>query len=479
MSRNTRSTVSSDDTNNPFNDTISHRINVKSNGTTSDPNVSVVHGDYTSNVYEPSNIHPLETQSELINKQLINNSQYNTDKPWVVRVKRLLRNDVFWGISVLVVCIIVAVVIMLIYQSVRGTINLQQYQDPYHEQIIINIVGGVFAGCALIITSIQIYQHYKHYLHPPSQRRIIAILCLVPVYGIFGWLSTIFISVELYFQTLIDCYESYVVYSFLILLTKYLGGHHGVAQIFESKQQIQYLFPLNWCPGLTKGVRGSNNLVWYIKWCTLQYCWVGIICALITLITNVCGVYEDGVFTFSAAYVYVTIIVNCSQVVALYCLIWLYQICKNELRPFKPFYKFLAIKALVFFTFWQSVLMSGLAYIHILAPTTCNTNIDPTCNGNSTGFTITEEKVLLENVIICIEVFCFAVAHHYVFNVDDYINGDIIVIMNERTQQANITYQNNIISDDKYSSDDALTDNEDNNVLQHSIELTETSARHY
>lgn len=329
----------------------------------------------------------------------------------------------------MVVLVAAGAIGMLIYESTHQDVTLAQFEDPQHEQIIICIVAGVFGGVASIITIIQIIHHWRNWVHAPSQRRVIRILALVPVYGILAFLSCIFLDVELYFQAIIDCYESYVVYCFVILLTKYLGGHNGVAKTVESKGTLKWVWPLNYC---FKPAIANERWVWWIKWSVLQYCWVAVACAFATLVTNVCGVYKDGVFAVDDGYLWVTVAINISQCVALYALVWLYQATKQELRPFHPVAKFLAVKALVFFTFWQSVLISGLAYINILHDQTCDTNVDPSCHGNPQGFTVTEEKVLLENVLICVEVFCFAIAHHWVFSFNTYKDGTYEKLMRAR-----------------------------------------------
>jgi len=157
--------------------------------------------------------------------------------------KAIVRNEVYWGIVLVIVAIIIALIALLIYQSSTHSISVDTWSDPYQEKLIIAIVGGVFASIASIITFVQIYHHWVNFVHPPSQSRVIRILFLVPVYGIFAWLSCVFLSVELYFQCIIWCYEAYVVYCFLILLTKYLGGHRGVTEVVYTKQSIP--FPLS------------------------------------------------------------------------------------------------------------------------------------------------------------------------------------------------------------------------------------------
>ena len=41
------------------------------------------------------------------------------------------------------------------------------------------------------------------------------------------------------------------------------------------------------------------------------------------------------------------------QMWALYCLLMFYMVCKHELYPFNPVLKFVIVKAVVFFCFWQ------------------------------------------------------------------------------------------------------------------------------
>ena len=65
-------------------------------------------------------------------------------------------------------------------------------------------------------------------------------------------------------------------------------------------------------------------------------------------------------------YPYITLVLNFSQIWALYCLVKLYHVIKKELRAINPLAKFLTFKAVVFVTWWQGVVIafifsSGLA----------------------------------------------------------------------------------------------------------------------
>jgi hypothetical protein len=54
----------------------------------------------------------------------------------------------------------------------------------------------------------------------------------------------------------------------------------------------------------------------------------------------------------------------------MYCLVALYQNTKEILKPYKPLTKFLAIKFVIFFSFWQSVVVAGFVKIGAIHATT-------------------------------------------------------------------------------------------------------------
>jgi hypothetical protein len=94
----------------------------------------------------------------------------------------------------------------------------------------------------------------------------------------------------------------------------------------------------------------------------------------------------------------------CAQ--ALYCLVLFYQATKEELAQIKPLPKFIVIKAIVFFTFWQAILIDFLESNGVLAGATGSVS-DPWSERDiGTG---------IQNFCITVEMFFFAVAHHWAF----------------------------------------------------------------
>ena len=124
-----------------------------------------------------------------------------------------------------------------------------------------------------------------------------------------------------------------------------------------------------------------------------------IVCSIIIFVTSLTGQYHQGHFAADDVYIYTAFVVNCSQIAALYGLILFYQAMKQELKPIHPFGKFLCIKMVVFFTFWQSVFLSMLVAVGAITPTVT--------------YDTDQESYGIDDFIICIEMFFFAIAHWY------------------------------------------------------------------
>ena len=340
----------------------------------------------------------------------------------------ILKNEVTGGIAVIISCAIALAVIW----SVNLPIAWQKYKDPHHEQGLIAIIGGIFALVASGMTLVQIVGHFRHQIHRQSQKRMARILAIVPVYAITSWIAILFFISAIYMDFIKSCFEAYVIYCFLLLLTKYLGGHRGVEQLLLGRDFVRLVFPF-----CCIKFQPHAKWVWYFKIGLLQYTWISPICSAMAIVLNLANVYDNGEWKFNRGYPYIIIIINISQILALYSLIIFYVNTKHALKPFKPLPKFLVIKLIVFFIFWQSVLMSGLAKLGVLRNTTCDPATDVSCNGSTTGFTVEQEKILLENILICVEMFFFAIAHHWIFGWKQYADGRLKQLMELRFRELN------------------------------------------
>lgn len=175
----------------------------------------------------------------------------------------------------------------------------------------------------------------------------------------------------------------------------------------ETRPPVKYIFPLCCFPPCP----GGKYFIQACKHGILQYTVIRPITTLISLITEICGVYGEGEFSAKYAYPYVVAINNVSQFVAMYSLVLFYQANKEELAPMKPIAKFLCIKAVVFFSFFQSVIIAVLTYIGII-----------TESFTAPGADVAEVGRSLQNFLICIEMFLASVAHYFAFSHKPYVD---------------------------------------------------------
>jgi len=149
----------------------------------------------------------------------------------------------------------------------------------------------------------------------------------------------------------------------------------------------------------------------FLRWtqrCILQFVVIKPLLAIIAIILEPIGYYGDGDFAPNRAYLYITIIDNISITIAMYFLVLFYHVTTEDLKRFRPLLKFLCIKAVIFFAFWQGVVIAILAYFGLLKGTQ----------------TWSERNVTvgLQDFIICIEMFLVAVAHGFAFGYNTYRN---------------------------------------------------------
>jgi len=114
---------------------------------------------------------------------------------------------------------------------------------------------------------------------------------------------------------------------------------------------------------------------------------------------SLCGVYNNGSMSPAGGYLWVIIIENVSIMIALFALVLFYHAVAKELAPFRPVPKFLCIKAIVAFAFWQSILIAILVYFKVL-------------QGNDT-FSTEELSEFLQDWAICIGVLSLKLASSF------------------------------------------------------------------
>lgn len=272
-------------------------------------------------------------------------------------------------------------------------------------------LSGIFVWSALIITCHQIYLHLRSYTVPNEQRYIIRILFIVPIYAFDSWLSLLFISNDqyyVYFDSVRDCYEAFVIYNFLSLSFEYLGGESAIMSEIRGKP-IQSSCLYGTC--CLVGISYSIGFLRFCKQATLQFCVIKPIMAVITILLQAFGKYHDGDFNVTGGYLYITIIYNISVSLALYALFLFYFATSDLLRPFEPVLKFLTIKSVIFLSFWQGMVLAILERCGVIPEALVIDGHEVGAGTVAAGW---------QNFIICIEMFFAAIALRYAFTSSVY-----------------------------------------------------------
>ncbi|VDD84169.1 unnamed protein product [Mesocestoides corti] len=272
--------------------------------------------------------------------------------------------------------------------------------------------AGLMSFAAVLISGHHIYLHLTNYTAPNEQKWIVRILFVVPLYAFQSWLSLMFLRHQdfyVYFDTVRDCYEAFVVYSFLSLCYEYLGGESCIMAEIRGKA-----VPYSWifCTCCFSGQVFTIGFLRFCKQATLQFCLVKPLMAIAIIIMQSAGIYKHGIWSASNGYFYTTIIYNISAFLALYALVLFYLATSNILRPFDPVLKFAVVKSVVFLCFWQGVIFAVLEKTGVL-PALPNSNAGTVSAG-------------IQDFIICIEMVFAAVALRYAFPYRLYADADNI-----------------------------------------------------
>lgn len=272
-----------------------------------------------------------------------------------------------------------------------------------------HLLAASFVWAAILISCHQIYQHLRFYTLPSEQRCIIRILFIIPIFGFDAWLSLFFITrtAYVYFDSVRDWYEAFVIYNFMSLCYEYLGGESNIMSEIRGKP-IQ----TSWYYG-TCFFKGRTYTIEFLRFCkqaTLQFCIIKPLMSALTLLLQATGRYKDGDWSFSNSYIYITFVNNTSVSLALYGLILFYNATKDLLSPYEPVWKFLSVKSVIFMSFWQGVILAILEKVGVLRPYTQ----DAPPGAVAAGY---------QNFLLCIEMFFASIALRYAFPHEIYSYG--------------------------------------------------------
>ncbi|KAJ4470785.1 DUF300-domain-containing protein [Lentinula aciculospora] len=219
-------------------------------------------------------------------------------------------------------------------------------------------IAGACAAATVIISFFSVLQHCRSYTNPAEQRQILRILYMPPVYAVISFLSYRFFRSYTYYE-LVEV-GAFTLSAFLMLLIEFVaasGSGHKAESSIARKDKRKLPFPFcYWRYRPTK-----PYFMYTLKWAVLQYV---IFRPAISIAAIICQAYnvlcESEGFDAQFANVYLEAVDFVSISVALYGLFLFYGLTKEELAGRRPLAKFLAIKLIVMFTWYQSFVFDAL-----------------------------------------------------------------------------------------------------------------------
>lgn len=138
----------------------------------------------------------------------------------------------------------------------------------------------------------------------------------------------------------------------------------------------------------------------------LQFVYVKLGMTATIFITELLHVYEEGSFAVNRGYLWVTVVYNITITISLYFLVLFYEATKDILAEYKPIAKFLTVKAIIFFSFWQSVAVAVAMKVGLVR--------------DYRGFPAAEMGLYIQDVLICVEMVPIAIATAYTFGYSSF-----------------------------------------------------------
>lgn len=285
-----------------------------------------------------------------------------------------------------------------------GALKDRKLDFAAYNSAFVMTVGTVILSLRLV------YLHLTHWYMPEVQKYVVRILWMVPLYSIHSSLSLRFHESRIYIDTIRDFYEGYVIASFVYFLMALLGGQDSLVQILLQKTDAnlgQHTWPIKYI--LNPWELGEDFML-QCKHGVLQYVVFKIVATVLTYAFESVGLYCEGTFDWRVAYPYICFFQNVSVMYALYCLVMLYNAVKEELQHpinWNPLGKFLCVKGVVFFCWWQGILIFWLRAHGII--------------GDLGDWSSKEVAYGLIDYCIVIEMVGFAIAHSYTFTYKEYL----------------------------------------------------------
>jgi len=261
-------------------------------------------------------------------------------------------------------------------------------------------ISGFFAICAVVLTLRHVYAHLTRMAQPDAQRKVLAILWMVPIYASCSWAAIVWPSAEREVLLLSSVYEAYCVHMFFSFLVAVLGAGEGEeAALDELPEKLEAPFAPFGMVTVT-----SDRFLHHCKLGTLQFVVCKPILSALDYAFSYTSLGGGALLDYSKPALWIILLLNLSVSIALTALLKFFHAThlSPRLRARRPWPKFLAIKGVVFMTWFQGVAIQ-LAVRFDAGPLADRAT-----------------AIEFQNFLVCVEMFVAALAHTHIFGADEW-----------------------------------------------------------
>jgi hypothetical protein len=290
-------------------------------------------------------------------------------------------------------------------------------------------LAGTFTLIACLISFWHITSHLRNLHKPYVQRRIAAILWMVPIYSVTSWLSLVFPYLEPTLSVVRNLYEAYVIYTFIGFLVAILEDGKGLQglvekmtkRVEEERESIQLalqtgerppsprLSPPFSCCHTEDASSVAVAWLYQCKMMALQFVLLKPVLVVLPIALGCIPGVDMNVPTIThhrvnwdSPALYINMLQCVAVSVAFYGLLLFYHGSDKELEWCNPWPKFLCIKAVVFMTFWQEIGLQAMSALKVV-------------DEHSAG--------QFQNLFVCLEMLLASAAHFYIFPHEEWADG--------------------------------------------------------
>jgi len=311
---------------------------------------------------------------------------------------------------------------MLGFWYVLGAFGITK--DMVYPENIAQLVGGLAALLAVVGSLAHIVRHLLCN-HTKLRTCTVRILLVVPIFALDSFASLLLEGVP--WAELLTCvrevYEALALASFMQLILTVLGGpmHLKDRLLQEHAQPVYHLVPVRWIPGLRKPYSAGADFVASMIMGILQYiAFMVVVFFLKFAILEIAG-------PRSRFMIVPNIVKSVSCAWALNCIVLFSHEVFDQLPNLNLVLKFLSIKGIVFFTFWQGVVINLLEVMGVI--NSLKTFVQSQAQESSINdlwWNEWEIKSGINDFLLCGEMLFFCVLHWLAYPAREFADSELM-----------------------------------------------------